>query len=116
MPSTSPGRRARVVAETVASSCEKRGRSAAISVPLPAPDGPVTTKTGRRLPVEEANQLRPLAIRQAADGLRLTDPALVEEAGGLDAPELRHCHEHVEDLGGRDPLRRIAEDLLDSHR
>src|ERR687888_2191369 len=114
MPSRSPGRCSRVVAETAISSSGNRGRSLLISVPLPAPEGPVTTKTDR-LPVEEAKQLRPLPIREAADGLRLADPALVQEAGGLDAAELGDRHQHVEDLRRRDPLGRVAEDLLDLH-
>src|SRR5262249_50173243 len=83
----------------------------AIRVPLPAPDGPVTTKTG--LAVEEGNELLPLAIRKPTDRLRLADPALVEQARRLDAAELRHRHQHVEDLRGRDELGRVAEDLLD---
>ena len=40
-----PGRRSRVVAETVASIAGTRATSSRISVPLPAPDGPVTTST-----------------------------------------------------------------------
>src|SRR6266540_3749611 len=82
-----------------------------IRVPLPAPDGPVTTKTG--LPVEEANQFLTLAVGEAADRLRLADPALIEQARCLHTAELRHGHQHVEDLRGRDELRRVAQDLLD---
>src|SRR3954469_3792732 len=87
-------------------------------VPLPAPDGPVTTKTGRAvgLPVvEEANQLVPLTVGEAADRLRLADAALVEQARRLHATELRHRHQHVEDFRSGDVLRRLAEDLLDGH-
>src|SRR3954451_21934777 len=114
-PSVSAGRWARVVAETARRSCGTRSRAARTMVSLPAPDGPVTTKTfpGARLAVEEANQLVPLAVREAADGLRLADPALVEEASGLDAAELGHGHQHVEDLRRRDVLRRVAQDFLD---
>src|SRR5436309_16033653 len=114
-----------------------RSRSARITVPLPAPDGPVTTKTDfpgmpgkprgmcqlrRRLPslprsgrlaVEEPNQLRALAIRQSTDRLRLADAALVEKAGGLHASELRNRYEHVEHLRREHVLRRLAEDGLD---
>src|SRR5690349_16466419 len=72
------------------------------------------TKTG--LAVEEPNQLRALAVRQAADRLRLADPALVQEASRLHTAELRHRHQHVEDLRRRDVLGRIAEDLLDAGR
>src|SRR5581483_3611401 len=110
-PFSSPRRCRRVVAETATSSSGTRSSSAWISVPFPAPEGPVTTKTG--LPVEEANQLGALAIRQAPDRLRLADPALVEEARGLDAAELRHRHQHVEHLRGRDVLGRGIEDVLD---
>src|SRR5436189_1398402 len=81
------------------------------SVPLPAPDVPVTTMTG--LTVEEANQLGALPIGQTADGLRLADPAHVQEPRRLDAAEFRYGHQHVEHLRRRDVLRRIAEDLLD---
>src|SRR5205085_11426579 len=65
---------------------------------LPAPDGPVTTMTDARprLPVEEVNQLRALALRQAADRLRLTDAARVEKACSFHATELRHRHENVD--------------------
>src|SRR5688500_10157351 len=97
-PSTSPGRCVRVVAEIATSSSGSRSTSVLISVPLPAPEGPVITKTGRgRLAVEEANQLGALALGEAADGLGLADPALVQQPRRLHAPELRHRHEHVED-------------------
>src|SRR5436305_8823066 len=90
-----------------------------MSVPLPAPDGPVTTKTGLaaflRAMVEEANQLVALPVGEAADRLRLADAALVEQTGRLDAAELRDRHQHVEHLGGRDVLGWLAEDLLDGH-
>ena len=42
-----PGRCGRVVAETATSTPATRSSRPLISVPLPAPDGPVTTKTGR---------------------------------------------------------------------
>src|SRR3954447_21612844 len=113
MPSSSPGRRRRVVAETDNSSSGTRSLSARISAPLPAPDGPVTTKTFELLPVEECNELRALALREAPDRLRLADAALVEEACGLDPPELRHGQEHVEDLRGLHVLRRRVQDVLD---
>ena len=113
-PSSSPGRRSRVVAETVTSSVGTRSSSSRISVPLPAPEGPVTTMTdGRALPVEEVNQLRALPVRQPADGLRLADAAGVEEAGSLHAAELRHRHQDVDHLRRLDVLRRPAEDGLD---
>src|SRR4051794_792456 len=114
--SCSPGRRSRVVADTVTSSTGTRSSSSRISVPLPAPDGPVTTTTdGRRrqLTVEEANQLRALPLRQAADRLRLADPARAEEARSFHAPELRHRHQNVDHLRGRHVLGWVAEDRLD---
>src|SRR3954454_15828635 len=118
MPSCSPGRCGRVVAETASASSGKRGSTSWISVPFPAPEGPVTTKTGFVvLPVvEEGNQLVPLAVGQAADRLRLADAALVEQARRFHATELRHRHQHVEDLGGGDVLRRLAQDLFDGNR
>src|SRR5215210_7993338 len=82
------------------------------SVLLPSPDVPVMTKTG--LTVEEPNELRALAVRQAADGLRLADAALVQEAGRLHAAELRHRHQHVEHLRRRDVLGRVRQDFLDA--
>src|SRR5436309_5020769 len=88
-----------------------RSTSSRASVLFPSPEVPVITKTG--LAVEEPNQLRPLAVGEAPDGLRLADPALVEEARGLDPAELWHGHQHVEDLRRGDVLGRIAEDLLD---
>src|SRR4051812_29974442 len=96
-----------------------------MSVPLPAPDGPVMTKTGLpgkreslrlgqgRHAVEQAQQLAPLPLREAADGLRLADPALVQEPRGLDPAELRDRHEDVEHLRRLDVLRRVAQHLLD---
>ena len=97
-PSCSPGRCGRVVAETASASSGKRGRTSWISVPLPAPDGPVTTKTGVAAredvlaPVEEGNQLVTLAVGETADRLRLADAALVEQARRLHAAELRDRH------------------------
>src|SRR5205823_4562010 len=115
-PFSSPGRRSRVVADTVTSTSGTRCSTSVISVPLPAPDGPVTTRTdGTRLPVEEINQLRALPVGQAADGLRLADAARVQEARRLDAAELRDGHENVDHLRGRDVLGRAAEDGLDPH-
>src|SRR6187200_3403658 len=128
-PSSSPARIGRVVAEIATSSCGSRSSSARISVPLPAPDGPVTTKTGFTLPtggmsghrrrsggspmVEEIDELGPLALGEAAHRLRLADPALVQQTRRLDAAELGDRHQHVEDLRGRDVLRRVEEDRLD---
>src|SRR5205085_2766935 len=44
------------------------------------------------------------------------DPALIQEACGLDPPELRDRHQDVEHLRGLHVLRRIAQDLVDLHR
>src|SRR5438034_360431 len=101
-------------AETASSSSGTPSRSAFASVLLPSPDVPVMTKTGTRdSAVEEANELRPLPVRQAADRLGLADAALVQEARGLHAPELRHRHQHVEHFRRRDVFGRIVEDFLD---
>src|SRR6476620_2280852 len=121
MQSSSPCRCARGAAETASASSAKRGSTSWISVPLPAPEGPVTTKTGFAADtegltvVEEVNQLVALTVGETADRLRLADAALVEQSRGLDAAEFRHGHQHVEDLCGRDELRRLAQDLLDRH-
>src|SRR5205823_4596936 len=113
-PSTSPRRWSLVVAETATWSSGRRSRRALIRVPFPAPDGPVTTKTGGpSVAVEESNQLGALAFGQTPDGLRLADPALVEEARRLHPPELGHRHQHVEHLRGRDVLGRVVENLFD---
>src|SRR5688572_15822891 len=83
--------------------------------PFPAPDVPVTTTTGEVLELapEEANELGPLAVRKASDGLRLADARLREEARRLDAAELRHGHQDVEHLRRGHVLGRLLEDLLD---
>src|ERR1051326_1770389 len=86
-----------------------------INVPLPAPDGPVTTMSEGALLVEEVNQLRALTVGETTDGLGLTDPARVEEARSLHTSELRDRHEDVDHLRGRHVLGRVAEDLLDAH-
>src|SRR6202030_271110 len=100
----------------VASSSGTRASSSWINVPLPAPDGPVTTiADGRRLPVEELNQLRALPVGQPTHRLRLTDATGVEEARRLDASELRHGHQDVDHLRRRDVLGRVVEDRLDPH-
>src|SRR5690348_8498347 len=116
-PFSSPGRRSRVVAETVTSTSGTHSTSSWINVPLPAPDGPVTTMTdGRpRLPIEEVNQLRALSLRQTADRLRLADAARVEEARRFHTTELRDRHEDVDHLCGLDVLGRAAEDRLDPY-
>src|SRR5436305_1043531 len=115
-PSSSPGLRSRVVADTVTSRSGTRSSSSRISVPLPAPDGPVTTTTdGFGLSVEELNQLRALPVGEAAHRLRLADPARVQEPRGLHASELRHRHQDVDHLRGLDVLGWAIEDRLDAH-
>src|SRR4051812_38978450 len=92
-----------------------RSSSGRSSVPFPAPEVPVITMTGiEALTVEEPNKLRALAVREPADGLRLADPAEVEEAGRLHAAELRDGEQHVEHLRRRDEVGRVAEDVLDA--
>src|SRR5437762_1008603 len=78
-----------------------------------APPVSSSSRTGRPLPVEEPDELGALALRQPSNGLRLADPALIQEPGGLDAAELRYGHQDVEDLRRRDVLRRIAEHVVD---
>src|SRR5712691_4749688 len=112
-PFCSPGRCARVVAETASSSSGMRSSNSFSSVPLPAPEVPVTTRTRLLLPVEEANQLRPLTVGEASHRLRLADPAHVQEARRLHPSELRHRHQHIEDLRRRHVLGRVTEDLFD---
>src|SRR3954462_6594804 len=114
MPSRSFARRSRVVAETASSSSGIRSSSGRSSVPFPAPEVPVITMTGiDALTVEEPNQLRALSLGQPADGLRLADPAQVEEPGSLHAPELRDGEQHFEHLRRRDEVGRVAKDVLD---
>src|SRR6266516_2706903 len=111
-PFSSPGRCSRVVADTASSTSGIRSSRIFSSVPLPAPDVPVTTRTSG-LPVEEANQLGPLPVGEASHRLRLADPAHVQEARRLHPSELRHRHQHVENLRGRHVLGWIAQDLFD---
>src|SRR5262249_38057265 len=66
-----------------------------------------------KLPGKETYQLGALPIGETADGLRLADPAESEVALRLHLPELRHSHEHVQDLRSRHVLGWVAEDLVD---
>src|SRR3954452_9310134 len=86
-----------------------------MSVPLPTPEGPVTTNTltGRALAPQERDELAALALGQAADRLRRRDPALREDAIHLHAPVLRHRQQQVEDLGRLQVLRRVEEQAVD---
>jgi hypothetical protein len=67
-----------------------------------------------RAVVEELDELRPLALGETANGLRLADPALIEQTRRLDPTELGHGHEHVEDLRRRDVLGGVEKDVLDA--
>src|SRR2546430_16750640 len=71
------------------------------------------TKTGGRLPVEEPDELGSWAIIQPNSDLLLADPALIHEPGSLEAAELGHGHQDVEDLGRGDVVRRIPQDIVD---
>src|SRR5439155_6577302 len=85
------------------------------SVPLPAPEVPVTTKTGGRplLPVEEPNELSSLAVGEPSNRLRLADAGLVQETRRLHPTELGDGHQHVEHFCGRDIFGWVVEDLVD---
>src|SRR5947207_2946069 len=107
---TAPGTVSRT---TVAQAKPARPGNGTASGASPAPEVPVITMTGLLLPVEEANQLRALTVGQPAHGLRLADPARVQEAGRLHAPELGDGHEYVDHLRGLDVVRRFVEYRLD---
>jgi hypothetical protein len=57
---------------------------------LPAPEVPVTTKTGvlPLLLVEEPNELSSLAVGEATDRLRLADAGLVQKRAAFTRPNL----------------------------
>src|SRR4051812_32833456 len=86
-----------------------------MSVPLPTPEGPVTTNTltGRALAPQERDELAALALGQAADRLRRRDPALREDAIHLHAPVLRHRQQQIEDLGRLEVLGRVQQQPVD---
>src|SRR3712207_4717055 len=116
MPSISPGRGARVVADTASSSSGTRSRRPRISVPLPTPDGPVITNTSDtpESAAQHGDQLGALALRQPADRLARRDAALQEDLVDLHAPVLGHREQHVEDLGRLDVFGRIQEQVVDA--
>src|ERR1700761_4232787 len=111
MPSRSPGRGRRVVADTDSSRPGTRSSSPRISVPFPTPDGPVITKTlltvASRLagaaegvgPAHERDQLAPLALGQTADRLARRDLALTQDLVHLHPAVLGNGQEQVEHLG-----------------
>src|SRR4051795_8575026 len=85
-----------------------------MSVPLPTPLGPVTTRTDMAaLSAQETDELAALALGQAADRLRRRDPALREDAVHLHAPVLRHRQQQVEHLGRLEVLGRIEQQAVD---
>src|SRR3954451_11474625 len=87
-----------------------------MSVPLPTPLGPVTTRTvtaALRLAAEVRDELAALALGQAANRLRRRDPALREDAVHLHAPVLRHGQQQVEDLGRLEVLGWIEQKPVD---
>src|SRR3954453_7965117 len=85
-----------------------------MSVPLPTPLGPVTTRTATAaLSAQETNELAALALGQAADRLRRRDPALREDAVHLHAPVLRDRQQQVEDLGRLEVLGRVEQQPVD---
>src|SRR4051812_11911468 len=89
-----------------------------MSVPLPTPEGPVTTRTltvsgTPGLAAQVRDELAALALGQAADRLRRRDPALREDAVHLHAPVLRHRQQEVEDLGRLQVLGRIEQEAVD---
>ena len=64
------GTSVRVVADTATSRSARRSTSARINVPLPAPDGPVTTKSrGARSAAKQPHQFGALAVAEAAHRL-----------------------------------------------
>ena len=93
-----------------------------MTVPLPTPLGPDTTKsrpvTAGAVPPgsggEEVEQLAALAIREPADRLRLADPALRQKPGRLDPAQPRDGHEDVVDLGGQNLFGWLGDDIVDS--
>ena len=83
--------------------------------PLPGARGPVTTKTGLYA-VEEVNQLLPLAVGEAADRLRLADPALVEEARAFTRPNFGTAMSMSKTFAVETYSGGSREDLLDRDR
>ena len=73
-PCNLPGGRVRFVAETASSSWGNRFRSCSISVPLPAPDWPVMTKTGFAGMAEKPSGNRRLRRLLAFLGTRVANP------------------------------------------
>src|SRR4051812_22583406 len=87
-------------------------------VPFPTPDGPVTTRTfgssgTDRLAAQIRDQLVALALGEPTDRLARRDAALGEDPVDLHAPVFRDREQQVEDLGGRQPLRRIEQEPMD---
>ena len=117
---SSPGRGARVVADTDSSSSGTRSSSVRISVPLPTPDGPVITKTAPAGATRYRRSMETSSVRwrceRPADRLRGRDPALLQDLVDLDAAVLGDGEQHVEHLGGLDVLRRLEQEVVDARR
>src|SRR5674476_808111 len=105
-PSCSPGRVARVVADTEVTTCASRCLTRAMTVPFPAPDGPEITNTAGMSASEAGEQLGALALRETTDGLARADAALLHDARRLHAPALGRSHEKVDHLGGEQEVGR----------
>src|SRR5215204_3540062 len=85
-----------------------------MSVPLPTPDGPVTTRTlGSTLTAEVRDELVALALGEPADRLARRDAALREDAVHLHAAVFGHREQQIEDLHGRQPLGRVEQQSVD---
>src|SRR5450759_3863349 len=113
-PSCSPGRAARVVADTEVTTCASRCLTRAMTVPFPAPDGPEITNTAGMSASEVGKQLGTLALRETTDGLARADAALLHDARRLHAPALGRSHEKVDHLGGEQEVGRSDEDVADA--
>src|SRR5450830_169520 len=113
-PSCSPGRAARVVADTEVTTCASRCLTRAMTVPFPAPDGPEITNTAGMSASEAGEQLGALALRETTDGLARADAALLHDARRLHAPALGRSHEKVDHLGGEQEVGRSDEDVADA--
>lgn len=127
------------MADTERTRCSKRGSTRAMSVPLPAPEGPEMTislemaglqslpracpwrprgeasRLSSLLALEVLDQLATLPRGETDDRLRGADAAAFKNAGGLHTAEFGDRHDEVEDLGGMEILRRIHQHVRDVH-
>ena len=74
--------------------------------PRGVPRGPGSASGGAA--AQQRDELRALALGEAADGLARRDPALLQDLVGLHAAVLGDGEQHVEDLGGLEVLRRLS--------